>query len=202
MMKPLLDGSLLPSHLEGFIAGLGGPAGARDLVDFEVFQRLAHHGIRHGLGEGVLMLFGDGRERMADYAHIGHVLILDGQMHIDGVFADRTVLAVNRIGAVGVIAGVFLVGLRGIRVVGMIFDGIIVVGGVVGGLTVGFGLVLLRFDAFAGVAGILVVHRRGFRLATGRKQRKARRGQGEHIHSRRFLVSHSHSVTPLDWITP
>ena len=68
-------------------------------------RRRAHHGIRHGLGEGVLMLFGDGRERMADYAHIGHVLILDGQMHIDGVFADRTVLAVNRIGAIGIIAG-------------------------------------------------------------------------------------------------
>lgn len=53
---------------------------------------------------------------MADDLHGRHVLVLNGQMHVDGVLADRPVLAVDRIVAIRVVAGVLLVGCCGIRV--------------------------------------------------------------------------------------
>ena len=57
---------------------------------------------------------------MADDLHGRHVLVFDGQLHVDGVLADRAVLAVDRIIAIRVVAGVLLAGRRGIRVIGMV----------------------------------------------------------------------------------
>jgi len=113
---------------------------------------------------------------MADDLHGRHVLVFDGQLHVDGVLADRAVLAVDRIIAIRVVAGVLLAGRRGIRVIGMVFGGGVAAGRIVSRLAVGFRLIFLRLHAFAGIAGVFVVHRRGFRLAACRQQRDARRG--------------------------
>ena len=59
---------------------------------------------------------------MPDNLHIGDGLIFDRHMHVDSVFAHRPVLAVDRVGAVGVVAGVLLVGCSAVRIVGMVFD--------------------------------------------------------------------------------
>ena len=52
---------------------------------------------------------------MPDNLHIGDGLIFDRHMHVDGVFAHRPVLAVDRVGTVGVVAGVLLVGCGAVR---------------------------------------------------------------------------------------
>lgn len=59
---------------------------------------------------------------MPDNLHIGDGLIFDRHMHVDGVFAHRPVLAVDRIGTVSIVAGVLLVGCSAVRIVGMVFD--------------------------------------------------------------------------------
>ena len=62
---------------------------------------------------------------MADDVHVLDVSLFYGEFHVDGVFADRSVLAVDLVGAVGVVAGVLVIGFRGVRVIGMVLDGIV-----------------------------------------------------------------------------
>ena len=61
---------------------------------------------------------------MPDNLHIGDGLVFDRHMHVDGVFAHRPVLAVDRVGTVGVVAGVLLVGCSAVRIVGMVLSSV------------------------------------------------------------------------------
>ena len=118
---------------------------------------------------------------MPDNLHIGDGLIFDRHMHVDGVFAHRPVLAVDRVGTVGVVAGVLLVGCSAVRIVGMVFVVRIRRIAGVGGATAVLRIFFLRLHAFAGISGIFIVHRcrRGF--AARRQQRKACRRQCDHF---------------------
>ena len=110
----LLNRSLLAGDFEGFVEGVGGPAGAGDLVHFETLQRFAVHHAVNGFGEVVLMVLGNRGERVPNDIDGLDVAVLDGQMDVDGILAYRAVLAVDRVVAVLVVAGVLLVGGRGL----------------------------------------------------------------------------------------
>ena len=112
----LLNRSLLAGDFEGFVEGVGGPAGAGDLVHFETLQRFAVHHAVNGFGEVVLMVLGNRGERVPNDIDGLDVAVLDGQMDVDGILAYRAVLAVDRVVAVLVVAGVLLVGRGGGRV--------------------------------------------------------------------------------------
>lgn len=108
--------------------------------------------------------------------------LFHGEFHVDGVFADRTVLAVDLVRAIGVVASVLLLGSRGIRIVGMVLDGAVGRIGTAAPLLRLLRLLFLRLFAFTGVAGVFVVHGRGLGLAARGQQRQARRGQRNDFH--------------------
>ena len=92
----LLNRSLLAGDFEGFVEGVGGPTGTGDLVHFESLQGLAVHYAVDGFGEVVLMVLGNRGERVPNDFDGLDVAVLDGQMDVDGILADRAVLAVDR----------------------------------------------------------------------------------------------------------
>ena len=81
----LLNRSLLAGDFEGFVEGVGGPAGAGDLVHFETLQRFAVHHAVNGFGEVVLMVLGNRGERVPNDIDGLDVAVLDGQMYESSV---------------------------------------------------------------------------------------------------------------------
>ena len=165
----LLNRSLLAGDFEGFVEGVGGPTGAGDLVHFEALQRFAVHHAVNGFGEVVLMVLGNRGERVPNDIDGLDVAVLDGQMDVDGILAYRAVLAVDRVVAVLVVAGVLLVGRGGGRVV-VRRAGIGAVGAI-GAVRLGLRLLFLRLLGLARVAGVRIVHRRGLGFAASGQQR-------------------------------
>lgn len=104
----LLNGRLLAGDFEGFVKGVGSPAGAGDLIHLEALQGLAVHHAVDGFGEVILVALGNLGERVTHDFHVLNVAVLDGQMNIDGILADRAILTVDGVVAVLVVAGVLL----------------------------------------------------------------------------------------------
>ena len=115
------------------------------------------------------MVLGNRGERVPNDIDGLDVAVLDGQMDVDGILAYRAVLAVDRVVAVLVVAGVLLVGRGGGRVV-VRRAGIGAVGAI-GAVRLGLRLLFLRLLGLARVAGVRIVHRRGLGFAASGQQR-------------------------------
>ena len=93
------------------------------------------------------MVLGNRGERVPNDIDGLDVAVLDGQMDVDGILAYRAVLAVDRVVAVLVVAGVLLVGRGGGRVV-VRRAGIGAVGAI-GAVRLGLRLLFLRLLGLA-----------------------------------------------------
>ena len=168
------DGGFLPRHVKGGVERVRRPAGTGHLVHLQPFERLAHHHAGHGFGERLLMVPGDGGERVSDDINIGDGTVRNGQIHVDGVLADRPILALDRISAVGVDAGIppgsAIPAIRTVRRP--------TVARILGGAR----SCHPRIRRLPGIPGELVVHRHGFGFAAPTQQGGGHRQTG-HRHA-------------------